>query len=437
MQKQKTIAKWLAIIVLCSVAVGSYLLYDALYVEKNNSQATADNNTSDNLPDIPNNGGEVHIPYYTTLPRQSEVIDGISVTHFGGEGDDKLQEVINYSGKRFAFFQSESVEFDVREKGLHVAVIGEEVEKVTYLGSNRYVDGKMCGNGVVILTKNNDFGTLNLIGKTGDKQAEIQLPYFEDGMLYISEGELVLFIISDGYLKCYKILENMTLQNSPFLIGAKGNVISEVFAAPQGYVIVTSKNDSVSILTYSHNTGFKLMFSRDKLLFKQIITAGSAVTCNYVLYGISENSPLLLSFDTSFQVTALRAIEGASDGVIFPCGDGLNFVGNGVTASFCKHLDEISFSHTQTSFERVAAFTPTKNGFLVVFKTETSYRISLIYDEIFMSKSLDISGDVIGIKTTETGFSILVDSPSALGYFRGNFGGYDPYILDFDLSYFE
>ena len=32
MQRQKTIAKWLVIILLCTVAVGAYIMYDALYV---------------------------------------------------------------------------------------------------------------------------------------------------------------------------------------------------------------------------------------------------------------------------------------------------------------------------------------------------------------------------------------------------------------------
>ena len=66
MQKQKTIAKWLAIVVLCSVAVGSYLLYDALYVKKSNDQATADDvvdvpSVEDEVPDT--NQTPPHVPY--------------------------------------------------------------------------------------------------------------------------------------------------------------------------------------------------------------------------------------------------------------------------------------------------------------------------------------------------------------------------------------
>ncbi|MBR2057049.1 MAG: hypothetical protein IJ978_05255, partial [Clostridia bacterium] len=87
MQKQKTIAKWLAIILLAMVAVGSYILYDALYIKKVDNQATADDYVDEN-PNEDEEDTPVHVPYYTTLPRQPEKIDGVTVTHFGGEGVD-------------------------------------------------------------------------------------------------------------------------------------------------------------------------------------------------------------------------------------------------------------------------------------------------------------------------------------------------------------
>ena len=130
MQKQKTLAKWLAIILLSTVAVCSYVLYDVLYLEKQEDQATADNSqgTEDTIPEDPT-PPEVHIPYYTTLPRYGESIEGVRVTHFGGENNDTLLDVINFGKKCFAIFSSSSVEFDMRESGLAVAVIDEAVEK--------------------------------------------------------------------------------------------------------------------------------------------------------------------------------------------------------------------------------------------------------------------------------------------------------------------
>ena len=94
MQKQKTLAKWLAIILLSSIAVGSYVLYDALYLKKQDNEASADIG-KDNQP-IEKTEDETYIPYYTTLPRKAETIDNFKVTHFGGEDDDTLIDVINF-----------------------------------------------------------------------------------------------------------------------------------------------------------------------------------------------------------------------------------------------------------------------------------------------------------------------------------------------------
>ncbi len=437
MQKQKTIAKWLAIIVLCSVAVGSYLLYDALYVDKQNNQATADN-TVQTPPEEPKVDVEVHVPYYTTLPRASESINGVEVSHFGGEGDDRVHSLINYSGKRYAFFTSGSKEFDVKNTGLHVAVLSDSLEKVAYLGELAYVDGKMSKGGIVLLAKNSTSGILNLIGANGEKNAEISLPYFEDGKLYLSGSDLILFLIVDGYIKCYKILENMTLQNCPFLSSTPCDSIAEVFNFPNGQVLILTKNESVSIFTYEQNNGFTLVFSRDKLAFRQIISAGTADSSNYIIFGLSDDVPTLISFDTTFQVSAIKRVEGASDGVVFRSGDGVTFVGNGVSATFCKHLDEIANIGNKISFSSVLAFCPTRQGILAVAEGNENKKILLIDSEIILSKNLDITGEIVRIQNTSTdSFSILLNTPSALDYFRGNFGGFDPYLLDFDYSIFQ
>ena len=442
MQKQKTIAKWLAIIMLCSVAVGSYLLYDALYVKKTNNQATADDvvNTPNN--DDLQNGDEVddtppHLPYYTTLPRPYEVIDGIGVTHFGGEGDDTIHSVLNYGGKRMAIFSTNSVEFDVRQHGLSVAVIGDGVEEVKHLASATYIDGIMSSNGLLILTKNDDGGRVYLLDKSGDICGQLTLPEITNGDLYLSGGEVLLFYISKGYLYCNKILENMVVQTSPFMLKTDCDTLHQIFDTPLGQGLVAGASDTTKIYTFEHNKGFKLLFSQDKLLFKQIITAGTASSCNYVFLGISSATPTLISFDSAFQVVGVKTVTEATDGVIFPYGDGVCFQGNGICATYCKHLDQISEITTSLTFENVVSYLPTRQGFIIVVSDESGAKLILADGEILTEKALDFAGEIVGISATSKGFSILVNTPSTLGVFRGNFGGVDPYVLDFDLSFFD
>ena len=435
MQKQKTIAKWLAIILLAMVAVGSYILYDALYIKKVDNQATADDYVDEN-PNEDEEDTPVHVPYYTTLPRQPEKIDGVTVTHFGGEGIDTVQNVVNYGGKRYAVFSSTSTEFDLRESGLHVAVIGEEVEAVVRLGDDTYMDGKMTAVGPLFLTKNSSGGHLYLLGLGGEIRAQISLPTFTDGKLYLSGNKVLLFTLSNGRLTCHTVLDNMTLQSNPFLLSTLDTTIHEVFDNPLGQVLVCGDDDNTSIYLFEQNTGFRLLFARDKLSFKQIITAGTAVDTSYILHGKSGSESVLVSFDTTFQVSGVKMVEDVTDGFLFPYGDGLQFVGDGVTKSYCRHLDLVASSPNSLSFEKVVALTPSREGFLVVSVENGTYKITLTDGEILLTKTLDIVGEIVGISSSNSGFTILVNTSSTLGLFRANFGEVDAYVLDFDFQFF-
>ena len=435
MQKQKTIAKWLAIILLAMVAVGSYILYDALYIKKVDNQATADDYVDEN-PNEDEDDTPVHVPYYTTLPRQPEKIDGVTVTHFGGEGIDTVQNVVNYGGKRYAVFSSTSTEFDLRESGLHVAVIGEEVEAVVRLGDDTYMDGKMTAVGPLFLTKNSSGGHLYLLGLGGEIRAQISLPTFTDGKLYLSGNKVLLFTLSNGRLTCHTVLDNMTLQSNPFLLSTLDTTIYEVFDNPLGQVLVCGDDDNTSIYLFEQNTGFRLLFARDKLSFRQIVTAGTAVDTSYILHGKSGRESVLVSFDTTFQVSGVKTVEGVTDGFLFPYGDGLQFVGDGVTKSYCRHLDLVASSPNSLSFEKVVALTPSREGFLVVSVENGTYKITLTDGEILLTKTLDIVGEIVGISSSNSGFTILVNTSSTLGLFRANFGEVDAYVLDFDFQFF-
>ena len=439
MQKQKTIAKWLAIVVLCSVAVGSYLLYDALYVKKSNDQATADDvvdmpSVEDEVPDT--NQTPPHVPYYTTLPRPYEIIDGMGVTHFGGEGDDTLHAVHNYQGKRLAIFSSKSVEFDMRKTGLSVAVIGNGVERINHLSDEDYLDGVLTASGLLVLAKSNSGASMYLLNALGEISARINLPEMTDGELYLSGTQPILFYISKGYLCQLKILENMSLQQSPFVLETDVDALHQCFDTPNGQMVVAGANDHVKIYSFEHNKGFKLLFSQDKLSFKQIITAGTSTSCNYVMLGVSAGTPTMFSFDSTFQVVGIKGVEGATDGVIFPCGDGVSFVGNGVTETYCKHLDKISSSTNTLTFDKVVKLTPTRQGFVVAVSCESSHLIMLIDGDRTIAKPLENLGQIVGITSTTTGVSVLVNTPSNQGIFRGNFGGIDPYVLDLEFDFF-
>lgn len=436
MQKQKTLAKWLAIILLCSIAVGSYVLYDALYLDKNNDQATAvGDNDKNNADGSTENNEDIHQPYYTILPRKAEKIDGIDTTHFGGESDDTLQGVINYADKRFCVFLSNSVEFDMREKGLSVALVEDGVEKVTHLTQDgTFVDGKMSSKGVTVLTRSNEESTLFFLDTNCQIIGKITLPYFTDGKLYLSHGDLCLFAVIDGFLTMMKIQDNLTVQESPFILETNHQHIEQIFESNDGWAMITSDKTSLSICTFDTNNGFRQVFSQYKLSFKQIITAGTKTESNYILYGKLKGEPWLYAFDKSFNTLSSKGIGGVDDGILMPHADGLLFVGNGMTKSYCKHLDEVLSAPNNFNFENIDLFTFGCDGIFALASANGHSQIIYTDGEITLSKDLDFDCQIIGLYGQTDGFSLAVNSLSTTGLFRANFGGYDPFILDYNLS---
>ena len=440
MQKQKTLAKWLAIILLCSVAVGSYVLYDALYLKKQDNEASADNGQGNQVlaPEIDAPVVEEHIPYYTTLPRESETIDNLIVTHFGGEDDDILHDVINFGKKRYAIFSSNSVEFDMRKKGLSLAIIEDGVERVTTLSDkDTYIDGKASSNGVAILTKNEELCTLYFVNNLGEKTAEIHLEAFVDGMLYLSGQNLLLFTISKGYLGCQRITDSLNIDKSPFVIKTDCAKIIEAFDIQSGQGLILGDDKSTSIYTFDQNKGFKHHFQEDKLSFKQIITAGTANDCNYIIYGLLGDKPWLYAFNTDFQMLSAKQIDTIGDGVILPHSDGLIFIGNGATKSYCKHLDEVLSQPNNLSFLKSTLFTFSDGAIMSAIEDGFGSTTLLYADgEIILTKPFEYNGEIVGIQGNFKSFSILINTSSTTDIFRASFGKIDPFIIDLDLSFF-
>ena len=436
MQKQKTLAKWLAIILLCTVAVGSYVLYDALYLKKTENQATAENqNINKDVNGDTDSTVEEYVPYYTILPRQAENIDGVFVSHFGGENDDVLHDIINYKSKRYAIFTSNSVEFDMRERGLSLAIIGEGVEKVVCLDkSATYIDGKMSRNGVAILTKNDSECALIFVGDSGDMTAKVSLPYFTEGKLYISGQNLLLFSLSNGYLYCTKILDNLTVQQCPFVLKTSSANIIEIFDSQDGQTLICGNKNNSLICTFNQNKGFNVVFQDDKLSFEQIITAGTASDCNYILYGKLGGEPWLYSFDTAFNLVMSKSVDHVNDGVLLPHQDGFAFIGDGLTKSYCKHLDEVYVANNDFDFETVLALTYGNGSVFAIVEDEIHLK-KLLYasGDIAFEREFDFDGDIVKLTSNSNGFSIHLTSPSSTGLFRANFGKTDCFVIDVDL----
>lgn len=124
MQKQKTIAKWLAVILLMTVAVACYIALSAIVGKNPDGNANVAGANEDKSQENVDN--PTIKPVYSVLPRKSETINGASVAHAGGEGEEKVLDVFYFAKKTALVFHSQSKQYDVKEKGFYIAIFGGE-----------------------------------------------------------------------------------------------------------------------------------------------------------------------------------------------------------------------------------------------------------------------------------------------------------------------
>ena len=114
MQRQKTIAKWLSVVLLTTIAIASYILLSTIgkNAPSDSAVAGAGNTSQTDVPTPP--------IVYSTLPRACEFVKGFSVAHAGGSEQEEVVDYVDFCGKTLVFFSSNSVDRDVKIGRAHV-----------------------------------------------------------------------------------------------------------------------------------------------------------------------------------------------------------------------------------------------------------------------------------------------------------------------------
>lgn len=426
MLKQKTVAKWLAIVLLLTVAVGSYLLYDAVFkkadgtadaVEKTD-EVPADSEVQQPTPP--------HVPFYTTLPRKAENINGVTVSHVGGESDDFFKGAVAVGNVNFVFFNSDSVEYDLREKGLHLAFFKyDELQFVDKISDGEYLDSKLSEKGVAIATKERESVTLSVFSLSGELSAKTALPYADDFSFYLHGNTLTSFSLADGYLHFSEYLDSVKEQRSPYVVKTKGTSIDKVVFSGGKYLVITSSDENVYGYCFELNAGFSTAFSLDKLSLLQIESVGGLTDSKLTLLLKGEKGLVLSTLSNDFSLQDRKAVDGVSSGVIIGNGDGFDLVASGKTLTFCKHLDLISTAENPFVFDDVSAFLRGKNSLIFIAKNGDDF--SLVSTENGVYAPLPESVISPLILPAQNGVKILFSSSSSSGITRASFGGFDVY----------
>lgn len=434
MHKQKIIAKWLTIILLITIAIGSYALFHTLFGRSaftpDNSAQAGDTAGGDQRPEPP------HVPYYTTLPREAEILSGVSVAHTGGERDDTLEAAAAVGSRIYAFVSTSSTEYDVKKSGLYIAVFDNDAlcyVNVFAPNDEHALEVKPTVTGVALVTKREDERSLYLFDYYGRLSASLELPPFDDCRLYLLDNVLRILYIENGALHTASLL-NAAIEKSPFLYDCDAENISGVFARQNKlYCAVTDSKNTTSIISFEQYKGFKVEKSLLNFELRQIGNVSYDGKSSLILLGKSGGEYVLTTLSSSFETEAQISLKSETEPLFFTNGGEIFFVGGTSVKTLCRHLDVISEAELKESAGDAAGVYPlssrmlfqtSKDGKFCLFELKGGVPVKLFetYSQTPITPIFTLSG-------LRAAFSTRQNEKT----YRMNFGGSDVFCVGVSL----
>ena len=434
MQRQKTIAKWLVIIVLVTVAVGAYIMYDALYLGGETADGGANTVPPTSDPDVT---PDEDPPFFTTLPRHSQTYAGITVAHAGGEGEEEVLGTVLTQNTVYLFFSSSSDEYDCRGAGVYVAVFEQNsLIAVTRFAEKDCVFGgaKLTRDGVAAVVSEGGRGRLVVFDSAGKPKGETDIPAFSSAFPLVADGKLSLFLTGSAGLSFVSVEEGLSPVVSPFRFPTVCEV-KEGFASGGSFTLAACDGTDTFILTFSQKAGFRCTETYDKSVFLQIIPIAGEDGAAFAMLAKQSSGVLLSVLSADGEELAAAVREGSSSAAVFGDGVSITLVRPGLTETYCRHLDLISSTPTDLrAGEIVAARSDSENNILAL----VSDGVTTVYAEDGYGNFIPLidCAHAEGKTTAEIvgGTLVLVlSTSSADGVFFENFGASDAYLVSLPL----
>ncbi len=343
MQKQKTIAKWLAVILLMTVAVACYIALSAIVGKThdgNSNVAGANDDKNQENADNPTTK-----PIYSVLPRKSETINGASVAHVGGEGEEKVLDVFYFAKKTALAFHSNSEQYDVKEKGIYIAIFsGETLEKTVKIANenDEYLSSCQTRNGVAIFTCDGAKTTVKIYDSNFDVSCENTLDaYDEINANYYGEN-VEAFCVKKDKIKRLSIDDALRVESDNFVLQTTAaNIVQTIKYGDSTLLFLQDEQTAVGV-TYNTTSGFSKRFSYDKHRILQIMPViQSNVQCFAILFR-TQNGLKVSLLSQMLNENAQYNVNGESFGALYRCENGLKLLLKNRIIRFCSHLEFIS-----------------------------------------------------------------------------------------------
>lgn len=442
MQRQKTVAKWLAVIVLLTVAVGSYILYDSFYTDLGDDHtATGGDGTGEELPPADETP---QIPEYTVLPRPAESYRGLTVSHAGGEGDDLAQAAVFLADKTVVFFASDSLGRDCRGKGTYVATFRDnELTAVSRVSDSEEdeipVAATLGAEGIILLSRTTEGGGLHLFNSALSETASADIPAFENAAFCTDGTDVNLFYTDARGLNVASVKSGLTLEKSAYYLSGKVGEIHRVFYAGGNFVIVAdTATEGVTVITFSQNRGFNIQYGMKNRSFVQFAPLAGEDGIMFVLMTATGTGLSLDTFGGDGNYVTSAAIDGASSGAVLSDGTSLRVIAAGRIYTYCRHLDLVASAGFALSPDEVFFTVRAEGGHFVAAREGKDFSVYFLADDSAVPL-LMISGE--GAPSSACFFALAADSlrvvfstSSDKDFYFGNFGKNDVYCLTVSAS---
>lgn len=349
MQKQKTIAKWLAIILLLTVIVACYIVLRAIF---NNTPtvnspdiAGADDPPDSQNPNVPtiDDKNKPPVPVYSEFPRSAETVNGITVRHVGGEDNEVLLDTIYYFGRRIVFFYTASAQYDVKEAGIHMAIFVGDILTNTYKIADvqeQFVKASIVQNGLLIITKNSGETKLRLLDDDLQLAAQSSCPVYSSYQLYVTGSTTRMFVSDGRYIYALSISSSLGVSRSNFVYQLENAQILQAMDLGFNNVVFVQSTRGVGLLSYNQNMGFIYKCELSNSVFMQLLPIVVSSKQAVAILASTNSGVNISSIDESLSVQETYLIRDASSAVALRANSGnIDVIADSKQYSFCSHLE--------------------------------------------------------------------------------------------------
>lgn len=392
MQKQKTIAKWLAVILLMTIAVACYIALSAIVGKNPSGNANVAGANDDKNQENADN--PTIKPIYSVLPRKSETINGASVAHVGGEGEEKVLDVFYFAKKTTLVFHSDSEQYDLKEKGIYIAIFGgETLEKTIKIANEnaKYLSSCRTRNGFAIFTCDGAKTNVEIYDDNFNVSCENTLDAYDEIKTNYYGENIEAFCVKRGKIKRLVIDDSLRVKSDNFVFQTTAaNVVQAIKYGDSTLLFLQDEQTAVGV-TYDTYSGFTKRFSYDKHRILQIMpVVQSNIQCFAILFKTPNGLQLSLLLQT-LNENAKYDISGESFGALFRSENGLKILLKNRIIRLCSHLEFISekplsdiivssknnFESSKLSFDGASDLTSQRG----VISLENAYDFSCVRQE--------------------------------------------------------